>query len=76
MSATDVNQAARKVFVVEELLPITEVVRLLGGVCSRSVRRLSDRGEFPRPVKIGGRSMYAKSEVADYVHRKMEERKR
>lgn len=57
-----------------EFIAIEEVARLLGGVCTRTVRRLSDADNFPRPVKIGARSVYAKSEVVRYMDRKLRER--
>lgn len=57
-----------------EFIPIEEVARKLGGVCQRTIRRLSDAGDLCKPVKVGGRSMYLKQEVIDYMLRKMRER--
>jgi hypothetical protein len=59
-----------------EFIPIEEVARKLGGVCLRTIRRLSDAGELCKPVKVGGRSMYPKQEVFAYMLRKMRERPR
>ena len=59
-----------------EFIPVEEVARKLGGVCQRTIRRLSDAGDLCRPVKVGGRSMYPKQEVIDYMLRKMRERPR
>src|ERR1051326_526192 len=57
-----------------EFISVEEVARKLGGVCQRTIRRLSDAGDLCRPVKGGGRSMYPKQEVIDYMLRKMRER--
>ena len=57
-----------------EFIPIEEFARKLGGVCQRTIRRLSDAGDLCKPVKVGGRSMYLKQEVIDYILRKMRER--
>jgi hypothetical protein len=58
-----------------EFIPVEEVARKLGGVCFRTIRRLSDQGELCQPVKVGGRSMYPKQEVIDFMYRKMRERR-
>ena len=57
-----------------EFIPVEEVARKLGGVCQRTIRRLSDAGDLCKAVKVGGRSMYPKQEVIDYMLRKMRER--
>ena len=57
-----------------EFISIEEVARKLGGVCQRTIRRLSDAGDLCKPVKVGGRSMYPKQEVIDYMLRRMRER--
>ena len=58
-----------------EFISVEEVARKFGGVCPRTIRRLSDKGELCQPVKIGGRSMYPKQEVIDFMYRKMRERR-
>ena len=58
-----------------EFIPVEEVARKLGGVCPRTIRRLSDKGELCQPVKVGGRSMYPRQEVIDFMYRKMRERR-
>src|SRR5687768_15091881 len=58
-----------------EFIPVEEVARKLGGVCNRTIRRLSDKGELCQPVKVGGRSMYPKQEVLDFMYRKMRARR-
>ena len=57
-----------------EFISVEEVARKLGGVCQRTIRRLSDAGDLCKPVKVGGRSMYPKQEVIDYMLRQMRER--
>ena len=58
-----------------QFISVEEVARKLGGVCQRTIRRLSDKGELCQPVKVGGRSMYPKQEVIDFMYRKMRERR-
>ena len=58
-----------------EFISVEEVARKLGGVCQRTIRRLSDAGDMCKPVKVGGRSMYPKQEVIDFMYRKMRERR-
>jgi len=50
---------------IEPLLSLAEVARILG-VCVRSVKRYVDRGELPKPVRVGGRLRLFKSDVESY----------
>ena len=50
----------------ERLLDLEEVARLLGGVSTRSVRRLIARGDLPRPVKVLSSPRLYFSDVLDY----------
>src|SRR5437016_4294249 len=44
------------------------------GVCIRTVRRLGERGELPKPVKVGRCSRLPLSEVETYMNRLKEAR--
>ena len=44
------------------------------GVHRRTLEREVSRNHFPRPLKIGAKSLYAVSEVEAYVRRLMEQR--
>jgi len=50
----------------ERLLDLEEVAKLLGGVSTRSVRRLIARGDLPRPVKVLSSPRLYFSDVLDY----------
>ena len=53
----------------ERLLDLEEVAKLLGGVSTRSVRRLIARGDLPRPVKVLSSPRLYFSDVLDYFER-------
>ena len=53
----------------ERLLDLEEVARLLGGVSTRSVRRLIARGDLPRPVKVLSSPRLYFSDVLTYFER-------
>jgi predicted DNA-binding transcriptional regulator AlpA len=55
------------------LLPVREVVRRLG-VARRTLEREISRKRFPRPLKIGSKSVYRASDVEAYVKRLVAER--
>jgi excisionase family DNA binding protein len=57
----------------DPLISLEDVARILG-VCVRSVRRMADRGELPRPVKVGRAVRLFKSEVMAYLKRLREQR--
>ena len=50
----------------ERLLDLEEVAKLLGGVSTRSVRRLIARGDLPQPVKVLSSPRLYFSDVLDY----------
>lgn len=54
---------------IDTLLPLDEVGRKLGGINEKTVRRMSQRGELPRIVKVGRRPVLPASGVAEYVER-------
>ena len=53
----------------ERLIDLEEVARLLGGVSTRSVRRLIARGDLPRPVKVLSSPRLYFSDVLAYFER-------
>ncbi len=53
----------------ERLLDLEEVAKLLGGVSTRSVRRLIARGDLPCPVKVLSSPRLYFSDVLDYFER-------
>ena len=57
----------------ERLLSLAEVARLLG-VCSRTVRRLIQKQEFPKPVKIGACLRFYENEIRGYIEQLKERR--
>ncbi|MGD0260720.1 MAG: helix-turn-helix domain-containing protein [Verrucomicrobiota bacterium] len=58
---------------IEPLLSLAEVAKILGK-CVRSVRRSIDRGELPKPVRVGGALRLFKSDVEAYLQRLREQR--
>lgn len=52
----------------ERMLCLKDVADLLG-ICTRTVWRLVQRGELPRPVKIGAASRWVYSELCAYIQR-------
>jgi predicted DNA-binding transcriptional regulator AlpA len=48
----------------EQLLNVADLERLLR-VDRRTVRRLWQRGQLPRPIKVGGGNRWKSAEVAD-----------
>ena len=51
----------------ERLLRLPEVMRLVGWRRS-SIYRLIERGEFPKPVKLGARAIaWTESQICQYV---------
>lgn len=50
------------------LLTVNEVAELLGGgVSTRSIWRWTTEGRFPRPVKLGGRTLWRRRDVERFV---------
>jgi predicted DNA-binding transcriptional regulator AlpA len=49
-------------------LRITEVIELIGGgVSIRSIYRWIENGYFPKPLTIGGRSLWRRSDVIMFI---------
>jgi len=59
----------------DRLMSFAEVGQQLG-VCSRTVRRLVERGDFPPPLRLGARTLrFRASEVAFYIELQSDLRK-
>ena len=52
----------------EKMLCLKDVAGLLG-ICPRTVWRLVQREEFPRPVKVGAASRWKYSELCAYIEK-------
>lgn len=50
-----------------ELLDVKAVAVLLGGCSTRHVRRLTDSGRMPRPLKLGGLLRWRRTELVDWI---------
>ncbi len=57
----------------DRVMRLAEIARVLG-VCVRSVRRMVDRGELPRCVRVGRAVGLMQSEVDAYLNRMREHR--
>lgn len=58
-----------------ELLRISQV-RALVPLSKPSIYRLMAEGNFPKPIKLGGRSVFwIKSDIEEYVQKGINERK-
>ena len=44
-----------------------EAARLCGGISQRSIDRLVSCGQFPRPLKIGGRCLWDRAKLVEWV---------
>ena len=51
----------------ERLLDLEEVAKMLGGISTRSVRRLIARGDLPRPVKVLSSPRLYHSDITTYL---------
>jgi predicted DNA-binding transcriptional regulator AlpA len=51
------------------LLTLSEVGKILGGFSERTIRRMIDRGELPKPIKILRRSLLTSSDVSAFIER-------
>jgi predicted DNA-binding transcriptional regulator AlpA len=51
----------------ERLLDLEEVAKMLGGISTRSVRRLVARGDLPKPVKVLSSPRLYHSDIATYL---------
>lgn len=52
----------------DQLIPIKTVAAQLG-ISTRAVYRLVAKGDFPRPVKVGGATRFYQSDLAQYLNR-------
>jgi predicted DNA-binding transcriptional regulator AlpA len=44
-----------------------DAARLCGGISQRSIDRLVSCGKFPRPVKIGGRCLWDRAKLGEWI---------
>jgi predicted DNA-binding transcriptional regulator AlpA len=51
------------------LLTLSDVGEILGGFSERTIRRMIDRGELPKPIKILRRSLLPASDVCTFIER-------
>ncbi|GHC13900.1 helix-turn-helix transcriptional regulator [Cerasicoccus arenae] len=51
----------------EKLVPIGTIAKRLG-ISTRAVYRLVARGEFPKPVKVGGATRFYWSDLEQYLN--------
>lgn len=50
------------------LLTVAEVLELLGGdISRRSIWRWSASGQFPKPVRLGGRTCWKRSDIEKFI---------
>ena len=54
---------------VESLVVSVEIAAKMLGVCERTVRNLTKRGELP-VVRIAGRVMYSKEDLTEFVRQR------
>ena len=57
------------------LLTLSEVGEILGGFSERTIRRMIDRGELPKPIKILRRPLLHYSDVYEFIERVKHENK-
>jgi predicted DNA-binding transcriptional regulator AlpA len=56
-----------------QLISVNEAAKRLG-IVRRTLERQVSRRNFPQPLKIGAKSLYAVSDVEAYVRKLMEQR--
>ncbi len=57
-----------------EMIDVRGVGAITGDSVSQTWKRAADdSSDFPKPVKIGGKTLWVKSEIEDYLRRKVEE---
>ena len=59
----------------DRVMRLPEIARALG-VCVRSVRRMTDRGELPRLVRVGRAVGLMQSDIESHLERMRNERAR
>ncbi|WP_309385622.1 helix-turn-helix transcriptional regulator [Cerasicoccus frondis] len=57
----------------DKLVPIGVIAKRLG-ISTRAVYRLVARGDFPKPVKVGGATRFYWSDLEHYLNRLREQR--
>ena len=68
MTVAEIERDAAATVMVPKLIGIKQVAALLG-VSRRHLAYLVHAGDFPKPLKIGTRSLWKASEYAGYVER-------
>ena len=58
----------------DPLMTLDEVAEKLGGISTRSVRRLIARGDLPKPIKILSTPRLYRSEILAYLERQKQRR--
>ncbi len=58
----------------DRLMSLEEVAEKLGGISTRSVRRLIARGDLPQPVKVLTSPRLYRSDVVTYLERLKQKR--
>ena len=66
------NSAAARPLERDRLLPLTEVRHSLGELSRTTIWRLGHRDPtFPRPVTIGGRTLWSEKQLDKWIARKL-----
>lgn len=55
----------------DRLIPLSEAAHMLS-VCQRTIRRLCERGELPRPTKVGRCARLPLSVLVGYIKQSTE----
>ena len=58
----------------DQLIPLPSVQARLGDVSRQTIWRWSTAGRFPRPVRLGTRSMWCAREVDAWISDRLDER--
>ena len=67
------NPHAQDDVAIDRLVPIPEVQKTLGDVSRTTVWRLAkDDPSFPKPVAVGGRSMYSSRRLASWIDQQVQ----
>lgn len=59
-----------------ELLNVEEIAKRLHECSTRTIYRHAQTGVLPRPLKIGGRSYWLESDVAELIAKQEKKRRR
>lgn len=59
----------------DELWPLEKVKKVYGGCGTSNIYRLMDKGEFPKPIRLGDRTVrWLRSEVLAHINKRLAER--